>query len=111
LWSHFHERYLSSIASYVLGAIALAPFASAILLWKRSLTPAVRRWTEMGICLSVCCSTAFLVAAFGDAWDNVKHQFVFNLLLDTCLVWGFAASCNALLNAIRWLPLREHLFV
>jgi hypothetical protein len=39
---------------------------------------------------------AFFAAAFGDAWDIVKHQFIFNLLLDACLVFGLVASLNAL---------------
>jgi hypothetical protein len=101
LWSYFHERYLSPIATYLFGAIALAPFAGAILLWKHSLTPAARRWTEMGMCLSVCASIAFLVATFGDAWDTVKHQFIFNLILDTCLVSGFVAVCDLVPRVIQ----------
>ena len=30
------------------------------------------------------------MAICGDAWDNVKHLFLFNLLLDTWLVAGGA---------------------
>jgi Na+(H+)/acetate symporter ActP len=40
--------------------------------------------------------TAFFAAAFGDAWEPVKHQFLFNLLLDTCLVFGLAALPHVL---------------
>jgi uncharacterized DUF497 family protein len=39
---------------------------------------------------------AFFVAAFGDVYDNVKHQFLFNLLLDACLVFGFVATIHRL---------------
>jgi hypothetical protein len=52
----------------------------------------IRRQIALGICLAACCVTAFLVAAFGDAYDNAKHQFLFNLLLDTCLVLAFVAA-------------------
>lgn len=96
LWSHFHERSLAPIGRYLLLAIVLAPLAGGALLFKRSLAPAFRRWTEVAIGLSLCCSMAFFAAAFGDAWDIVKHQFIFNLLLDACLVFGLVASLNAL---------------
>ncbi|MGA3020239.1 MAG: hypothetical protein ABSF62_24220, partial [Bryobacteraceae bacterium] len=85
LWSSIHERYLSRAGVYLLGAILLAPFAGLLLLFKAGLPPGLRRWTELGICLTTCCSVAFLSAAFGDAWEPVKHQFLFNLLLDACL--------------------------
>ncbi len=91
LWSHIHERCLSRFGVYLLGAILLAPTAGLLLLFKAGLTPRLRRWAELGICLTICCSIAFLSAAFGDAWEPVKHQFLFNLLLDACLVFGVAA--------------------
>lgn len=98
LWSRFHERYLSRIAIYLLGAIVLAPAAGLMLLGMRGLTPSFRRWTAMAIWLSLCCSMAFFAAAFGDAWEVVKHQFLFNLLLDACIVLG----ASALLNNVRF---------
>ena len=61
---------------------------------KRSSMAALGLWGELGICLAACCMTAFFVAAFGDSWDNVKHQFLFNLLLDTCIVFLFAAALD-----------------
>jgi hypothetical protein len=64
------------------------------LILKRSLSVTVRRWTELAICLSACCLAAFGFAAFGDAYDNTKHQYMFNLLLDTCLVFGFVAAVH-----------------
>jgi hypothetical protein len=93
LWSRFHESGLSRIGPFVLGAlvIAIAGGCLASILNRRS-SVVFQRWTELGTCLAACCLTAFLVAAFGDAYDNSKHQFLFNLLLDTCLVFGFAAA-------------------
>jgi hypothetical protein len=94
LWSRIHERYLSRIATYLFAAILLAPVCGLMLLGMGGRTPEFRRWTGMGIGLSLCCSIAFLAAAFGDAWDVVKHQFLFNLLLDACVVFGLAAVWN-----------------
>jgi hypothetical protein len=97
-WSHIHERYLPPAGLYLLGTILIAPFAGLLLLSKAGLTPDARRWTELGICLTVCCSLAFLSAVFGDSWEPVKHQILFNLLLDACLVFGVAA----LLSNVRF---------
>jgi hypothetical protein len=75
----------------VVVAMALGPLAGVILLFKRGIAPETRRWTEMWVCLSACCLLSFLAAVFGDTWDIVKHLFIFNLLLDTCLVFAVTA--------------------
>ena len=107
LWSRFHEKYLSRIAVYLLAAIVLTPVFGLMLLATGGLTPGFRRWTETGIWLALCCSMAFFAAAFGDAWDVVKHQFLFNLLLDACLVFAVAAvSSNIHLTGRRIASLR-----
>jgi hypothetical protein len=94
LWSGFHERCLSRIAVLLLGALVLVPAGGLVFLLRhRSATPA-RRWVELGILLAACGSTAFFVAAFGDVYDNVKHQFLFNLLLDASLVFGFVGALH-----------------
>jgi hypothetical protein len=93
LWSRFHERGLLRIAHLLLPALVLVVVSGLlVLLLNGGSTVAVRRWTELAICLAACCLTAFLAAAFGDAWEPVKHQFLFNLLLDTCLVFGLVAA-------------------
>lgn len=93
LWSRFHERGLSRIGPLLLIALVLATVGGCLVsILNRRLPVVVRRWTELGTCLAACCLTAFLVAALGDAYDNSKHQFLFNLLLDTCLVFGFVAT-------------------
>ena len=92
VWSHFHERFLTSIGAFLLVALAIAPLACGIALFGgHDYSQSLRRSLEMAICLSTCCLLAFLSAAFGDDWDNVKHQYVFNLLLDVCIVWATMA--------------------
>ncbi|MGA3185817.1 MAG: hypothetical protein ABSF22_01790 [Bryobacteraceae bacterium] len=98
LWSRIHERVLSRVGLFLLAALVLGIAGGVLLLIvKRSAPPDVLRWTELGTCLAACCLTAFLAAAFGDTYDNTKHQFLFNLLLDTCLVF---VSCSLLRRGI-----------
>ena len=94
LWSHFHERYLSRMALLLFGALLLVPVGGVGFVLNHGAAASTRRWAELVILLTTCCSTAFFVAAFGDAYDNVKHQFLFNLLLDACLVFGFVAALH-----------------
>jgi len=91
LWSGFHEHVLRRLGKLILILLCLSPAIAAIA-WIR--LPEQRRHVELLALLSICCLTAFLVAALGDAWDNVKHLFLFNLMLDTCLilVTGFIIS-------------------
>jgi len=92
LWSRFHDRGLARIGPLLLASLVLAIVGGCLTLTlHRRLPVVVRRWTELGTCLAACCLTAFLVAAFGEAYDNAKHQFLFNLLLDTCLAFGLVA--------------------
>jgi hypothetical protein len=96
LWSRFHKRYLSRIALLLLSALVLVPTGSVVFVLGAGAAACARRWAELGILLATCCLTAFFVAAFGDVYDNVKHQFLFNLLLDACLVFGFVAALHGL---------------
>ena len=91
LWSGLHEHVLRRISKLILILLCLSP-AIALLAWIRS--PDQRRHIELLTLLSIGCLTAFLVAALGDAWDNVKHLFLFNLMLDACLIFviGFIIS-------------------
>jgi hypothetical protein len=83
LWSGFHERFLAPVGKPILILLMAAPFA-AIIVWKR--TPSWRLQIELCAILILGCLAAFAVAAFGDAWDNVKHCFLFNLQLDAVLI-------------------------
>jgi hypothetical protein len=96
LWSRFHERCLSRIALLLLGALVLVPAAGVVFVMRHRWATPARRWVELGILLAACCLTAFFVAAFGDTYDNVKHQFLFNLLLDASLVFWFVAALHRL---------------
>jgi hypothetical protein len=91
LWSDFHEQGLRRIGKPILILLFLSP-AIAATAWLRF--PERRRHIELLALLSFSCLTAFLVAALGDAWDNVKHLFLFNLMLDACLIFitGFIMS-------------------
>ncbi len=95
LWSTFHERYLARVSTYIILSLAVFPFLG-MMWWKRSDTPAAKRRIEAAICLSVLCLTAFLAAAFGDPWEPAKHQYLFNLLLDTCLIFALTSAVNEL---------------
>jgi len=103
LWSYIHERWLSALGVYLIGSLVLVPMVGILILIgkHKNLHASVRCWSELGICLSACCAVAFFSAAFGDAWENIKHQFQFNLLLDTCLVFGLAALITAAARSFR----------
>jgi hypothetical protein len=96
LWSRFHERYLSRIAALLLSALLLVPVGGVVFLLRHDSATSASRWAELGILLAACCCTAFFVAAFGDTYDNVKHQYLFNLLLDASLVFWFVAGLRRL---------------
>ena len=61
-------------------ALIIAPVISIAF---RSRNPAGLEFLTV---LSVCVLIAFLTAAIGDAWDNVKHMYLFNLLIDAWLI-------------------------
>jgi len=87
LWSRFHEIVLTACGKLILIALLLCPVFS-VAAWLR--WPSRRRIIEFFGVLGVSCLLSFLVAVCGDAWDNVKHLFLFNLLLDTWMVSGIA---------------------
>lgn len=82
LWSSFHAQVLSRFGKSILLLLIFAPLA-AIVAWIRF--PLDRLRYEFYGALYLSCLIAFLVPVLGDAWDNVKHLFLFNLLLDSCL--------------------------
>jgi hypothetical protein len=87
-WSGFHEHGLEACGKLILTALLLCPVICGVA-WFRS-APDARRSIEFFMLLSVCCLLSFVIAICGDDWDNVKHLFFFNLLLDTWLVGGVA---------------------
>ena len=97
LWSWFHERCLRRIGAPILISLPLSLFIGA-LAWARTRDPARRHGVECLALLITGCLAAFGVAVFGDAWDNIKHLFLFNLLLDTCLVATLGMIASAALS-------------
>lgn len=91
LWSSFHERVLEPVGPAILLLLALAPLL-AIALWFA--LPPRRLQIEFAGVLVIGALLAFGVAAYGDAWDNVKHCFLFNLELDACLIAGGCALAS-----------------
>jgi hypothetical protein len=94
LWSGFHEHVLPRFTRIILLALCGWPFA---MLWKwvRTADEARRRQIELSTLLPVSCLASLFAAIFGDAFDLVKHMFLFNLLLDACLLWGLATLWRA----------------
>jgi hypothetical protein len=90
LWSAIHERYFTRCGKIILIALLITP-ALVAAAWL-GLTHHRRSLEFFGL-LTVSCLLSFAVAICGDAYDNVKHLFLFNLLLDT---WLFAAVGQAL---------------
>jgi hypothetical protein len=84
LWSAFHEHGLAACGKFVLFALLICPVVCAVA-WSRAAREA-RRSIELFGLLGICCLLSFVIAICGDAWDNVKHLFLFNLLLDTWMV-------------------------
>jgi len=80
LWSAFHEHILASVGRFLLIALAISPVLAIAF---RSRNPAALEFVAV---LSACALIAFLTAAIGDAWDNVKHMYLFNLLVDAWLI-------------------------
>lgn len=87
MWSAVHERALARAAKFILFTLLIVPL---LVLRRRGLG------IEMLVLLALGCLIAFLTAAFGDAWDNVKHFFLFNVLLDACLMAGVACIWRAI---------------
>jgi hypothetical protein len=83
-WSGFHEHGLEACGKLILAALLVCPII-CVAAWLRASRDA-RRSLELFGLLSVCCLLSFVIAICGDAWDNVKHLFLFNLLLDTWMV-------------------------
>jgi hypothetical protein len=55
LWSEFHQKVLSRIAIFILGAVAIFPLIGGLLLLvSRNYSQPRRRAIEMAMCLSVC---------------------------------------------------------
>jgi hypothetical protein len=86
LWSGFHEHVLPVVNKWIVLALAAWPLQAAWR-WARAPDAFSRRRIELLTLLPICCLAALFSAVFGDAFDLVKHLYLFNLLLDTCLLY------------------------
>ncbi len=80
LWSSIHERIFAPAGRFILIGLVFLPAVAL----RRGL-----RFKFLGA-LAAGALIAFLTAACGDAWDNVKHMYLFNLLLDATLIFALA---------------------
>ncbi len=87
LWSDFHERILPQVNKWIVFALMAAPFFAAWR-WLRVRNSLARRRIALLALLPLCCLAALFSAVYGDAFDVIKHMYLFNLLLDTCLIYA-----------------------
>ena len=85
LWSDFHRLVLVRVSR----AAFFALIAAVIVLCCRSRHSLAQDFTLL---LAASCLCAFLAASFGDAWDTVRHMFLFNVLLDASAITGVMAG-------------------
>lgn len=100
LWSSIHEHPITKFGKFLIVLLLLSPF-TAIAAWIG--LPKHRRGIEILAVLSACCLMAFVVAICADAWDNVKHLFLFNLLFDATLL----SALTSLLSVVYELQSRS----
>ena len=87
-WSGFHEHGLEAVGKLILIALLICPMV-CVAAWLRARRESRRSIEFFGL-LNIFCLLSFGIAICGDAWDNVKHLFLFNLLLDIWMVAGVA---------------------
>ena len=95
LWSGFHERLLPHVSKWIVFGLAGWPVLS-VWRWVRERDVARRRRIEWLTLLPVCCLAALCSAVYGDAFDVIKHMYLFNLLLDACMLYVVASSWGRL---------------
>ncbi len=100
VWSGFHEHVLPPMNKWVVIALAAWP-AWMVWRWIRRRDNLPRHRLELLALLPICCLAALFSAVFGDAFDVIKHMYLFNLLLDTCLLYGLSMARTRLLGRIQ----------
>ena len=106
LWRAFHESVLSRLSKWIVFALAAWPLVLAWR-WAREHDIARRRSLELLALLPICCLAALFSAVYGDAFDVVKHMYLFNLLLDACLLYAvgqISRSARVLQNPLLAVP-------
>jgi hypothetical protein len=100
VWSGFHERVLPPVNKWIVFALAAWPLLAAWR-WARQRNMPRRRRLELITLLPICCLAALFSAVYGDAFDVIKHMYLFNLLLDTCMLYVASAGWGWLLRRIQ----------
>jgi hypothetical protein len=103
LWSGFHERVLPYANQWIVFALAAWPLL-IVWRWVRERDLVRRRRLELLALLPICCVAALFSAVYGDAFDVIKHMYLFNLLLDTCMIYIASAGWEVIQ------PQRAHSF-
>ncbi len=96
LWSDCHERVFTPVAKFFVLLLPLPAVTLAV--WRRLRT----RSLEYFAALCAACLMSFLAAIFGDAWDNVKHLFLFNVMIDACLLAATVLAFSLITSCARW---------
>jgi hypothetical protein len=100
MWSGFHEHVLPPVNKWIVMALAAWPLLAAWR-WLRGRDILRRRRLELLTLLPVCCLAALFSAVYGDAFDVIKHMYLFNLLLDACMFWAASAGWGWLAGRIQ----------
>jgi hypothetical protein len=107
LWSGFHEHVLPPVNQWIVFALAGWPLLAAGR-WLRGRDIVLRRRLELIALLPVCCLAALFSAVYGDAFDAIKHMYLFNLLLDTCMLYAASVGWNLIQPQCANLRSRRH---
>jgi hypothetical protein len=100
VWSGFHEHVLPKFSKWIVFALAAWPLG-ALWIRIRERDQARRKRIELLALLPVCCLAAMFASVFGDSYDFVKHMYLFNLLLDACMLSAAVVCCQRLIRLAR----------
>jgi hypothetical protein len=87
LWSGIHEAVLGKAARFLFLTLLIPPISALCMRLCGRTSPLSFDFFALQ---SSCCLLAFLAASFGDGWETLRHMFLFNVLIDSCLFWPMA---------------------
>ncbi|HVN04997.1 MAG TPA: hypothetical protein VMT86_11300 [Bryobacteraceae bacterium] len=99
LWTGFHALVLPRVSKWIVFALMAWPLGCAWR-WYRAPDTISRRRMELLVLLPLACFGALFSSVYGDAFDFIKHQYLFNLLLDASML--YATVCGW-----QWLAARR----
>jgi hypothetical protein len=98
LWSQLHQTVLTRAGRLL---FLLLPVPPVIVLIRRIATRRSELHEEFLALLFLSCFVSFMTASLGDATDTIRHMFLFNVLLDACLLAVAASVSMALARRFR----------